>query len=128
MTESVSPLTDAALWLQSTLLGTVATAIAVIAIASVGFLMLSGRIGWHRGAWTVVGCFILFGAPAIASGIIAAARSGPADHRQLEPPAFIVRPAAPVPPAGQPQPVCWTCGTEQSQEPSHDPYAGASVR
>jgi type IV secretion system protein VirB2 len=34
-------------WMQGTLLGTVATAAAVIAIASVGFLMLTGRINWR---------------------------------------------------------------------------------
>lgn len=37
-------------WLQGTLLGTVATVIAVIAIATVGIMMLTGRIDWRRGA------------------------------------------------------------------------------
>lgn len=37
-------------WLQVTLLGTVATVIAVIAIAAVGIMMLIGRIDWRRGA------------------------------------------------------------------------------
>ena len=37
-------------WLQGTLLGTVATVVAVIAIASVGFMMLAGRINWRHGA------------------------------------------------------------------------------
>lgn len=33
-------------WLQGTLLGTVATVVAVIAVAAVGFMMLTGRINW----------------------------------------------------------------------------------
>lgn len=35
-------------WLQGTLLGTVATVAAVIAIAAVGYMMLTGRLNWHR--------------------------------------------------------------------------------
>ena len=60
-------------WMQGTLLGTVATAAAVIAIASVGFLMLTGRINWRHGAVVILGCFILFGAASIVSGIQSAA-------------------------------------------------------
>jgi type IV secretion system protein VirB2 len=56
-------------WLQSTLLGTVATAAAVIAIASVGFLMLTGRMNWRYGITVIIGCFILFGAGSIVAGI-----------------------------------------------------------
>jgi type IV secretion system protein VirB2 len=60
-------------WMQGTLLGTVATAAAVIAIASVGFLMLTGRINWRHGAVVILGCFILFGAASIVAGIQSAA-------------------------------------------------------
>lgn len=60
-------------WLQGTLLGTVATVIAVIAVAAVGFMMLTGRINWRHGAVVVLGCFILFGATSIVAGIRAAA-------------------------------------------------------
>ena len=41
-------------WLQGTLLGTVATVAAVIAIACVGFMMLTGRINWRYGAIVVL--------------------------------------------------------------------------
>ena len=34
-------------WLEGTLLGTVATVVAVIAVATVGLLMLTGRINWR---------------------------------------------------------------------------------
>ena len=60
-------------WLQGTLLGTVATVAAVIAVASVGFLMLTGRIDWRRGAIVILGCFVLFGAASIVAGIRSAA-------------------------------------------------------
>lgn len=60
-------------WLQGTLLGTVATVVAVIAVASVGFMMLTGRINWRHGATVILGCFILFGAASIVAGIQSAA-------------------------------------------------------
>jgi type IV secretory pathway VirB2 component (pilin) len=60
-------------WLQGTLLGTFATVAAVIAVASVGFMMLTGRINWRHGAVVILGCFILFGAASIVSGIRASA-------------------------------------------------------
>ncbi len=56
-------------WIQGTLLGSVATAVAVIAVASVGLLMLTGRMNWRFGATVVLGPFILFGAGAIVGGI-----------------------------------------------------------
>jgi type IV secretion system protein VirB2 len=65
-------------WLQGTLLGSVATAAAVIAIAVVGFLMLSGRINWRHGAIVILGCFILFGAASIVAGIQSTASLGQA--------------------------------------------------
>jgi type IV secretion system protein VirB2 len=56
-------------WIQGTLLGNVATAIAVIAVAAVGLMMLTGRMNWRFGASVIIGLFILFGAGAIVSGI-----------------------------------------------------------
>ena len=64
-----SPLIAALNWVQGTLLGTVATSAAVIAIAVVGFLMLSGRMEWRRGVVVIVGAFIIFGAVSIVAGI-----------------------------------------------------------
>lgn len=63
-------------WLQGTLLGTVATVAAVIAVAAIGFLMLTGRMNWRYGAVVVLGCFILFGAASIVGGIQSAANPG----------------------------------------------------
>ena len=42
------------------------------AVAMVGFMMLTGRMNWRFGATVIIGCFILFGAGAIVSGIQAA--------------------------------------------------------
>lgn len=63
------PIVAALGWLQGTLLGNVATAVAVIAVAMVGFMMLTGRVNWRFGATVILGCFVLFGAAAIVSGI-----------------------------------------------------------
>jgi type IV secretory pathway VirB2 component (pilin) len=67
------PINAALDWVQGTLLGNLATSAAVIAVAVVGFLMLTGRIEWRRGLTVVVGCFIIFGATAIVAGIRTAA-------------------------------------------------------
>jgi len=103
-----SGLLVAAQWLQGTLLGSVATAVAVIAFASIGYGMLSGRINLRRGATVVIGCFVLFGAPAIAAGLreLSFATLDPG-----EPPAPIAVPPPPPRPPAAP----------------YDPYAGAAV-
>ncbi|OJW61536.1 MAG: type VI secretion protein [Sphingomonadales bacterium 63-6] len=67
---------SAVTWMQDTLLGTVATTVAVIAVAMVGFMMLTGRMNWRYGAVVILGCFILFGAASIVGGIRAAALGG----------------------------------------------------
>lgn len=67
------PIVAALGWIQGTLLGNVATAVAVMAVAAVGFMMLTGRMNWRFGATVIVGCFVLFGAGAIVSGIQSAA-------------------------------------------------------
>lgn len=67
------PIVAALGWLQGTLLGNVATAVAVMAVAAVGFMMLTGRLNWRFGATVIIGCFILFGASAIVTGIQQAA-------------------------------------------------------
>jgi type IV secretion system protein VirB2 len=64
-------------WLEGTLLGTIATVVAVIAVASVGLMMLTGRINWRYGATVIVGCFILFGAASIVGGIQSTAQLNP---------------------------------------------------
>lgn len=74
--EGSGVLVSAVQWLQGTLLGTVATVVAVIAVATVGFMMLTGRINWRYGATVILGCFILFGAASIVAGIQSTASLG----------------------------------------------------
>ena len=70
------PIVAALAWMQGTLLGNVATAVAVMAVAAVGFMMLTGRMNWRFGATVIIGCFVLFGAASIVSGIQSAAAVG----------------------------------------------------
>ena len=70
------PILAALSWLQGTLLGNVATSVAVIAVAMVGFMMLTGRLNWRFGASVILGCFVLFGSAAIVSGIRSASGLG----------------------------------------------------
>ncbi len=67
------PIVAALSWLQGTLLGNVATAVAVMAVAAVGFMMLTGRLNWRFGATVIIGVFILFGSASIVAGIQGAA-------------------------------------------------------
>lgn len=106
---------SAAHWIEAVLLGPVATSIAVVAVASIGLLMLSGRVRLRRGATVIVGCFILFGAANIAQGLRGAATalsSAPpvAAVAQGSPPIALLPPSPPEP------------------APVVDPYAGASIR
>jgi hypothetical protein len=114
------------LWLQNTLLGTVATTVAVICVATVGLMMLSGRIDLRRGGSVVVGCFILFGASSIAAGIQGFAAGAPTSADpvlQVEPWAAPAPPVqAPLPLASPPDPY----GLAPPAAPA-DPYAGAAV-
>ena len=102
-------------WLEVTLLGSLATAVAVIAIACVGLLLLSGRIDVRRGAQVIFGCFILFGASSIAAGIMQIAYGGNAapSLRSLAAPAPVY-----VPPAATTTPV---------KVVPYDHYAGAAL-
>ena len=104
----MSPLSAAVTWLESTLLGTIATTVAIIAVASVGIMMLAGRIDLRHGATVALGCFVLFGASSITAGIRYAAQ-----NIASEPPPQAEVASAPIviPP----------------RRPNYDPYAGASV-
>ncbi|HYW15890.1 MAG TPA: TrbC/VirB2 family protein [Allosphingosinicella sp.] len=111
-----SAIVAAVQWIQNVLLGTVATTVAVICVATVGLMMMSGRIDIRRGASVVVGCFILFGASSIAAGIQSVAGGGspqaePVVYQQVEP--WVAAPPPPKPPP-------------QTYVPA-DPYAGAAV-
>ena len=72
-TPGSGPIENALGWIQGTMLGNVATAVAVMAVAAVGFMMLTGRVNWRFGATVIIGVVIIFGAASIAAGIQGAA-------------------------------------------------------
>ncbi len=71
------PINAALGWVEGTLLGSLATTAAVIAVAVVGLMMLTGRIDWRRGMTVILGAFILFGAATIVAGIRGVAGATP---------------------------------------------------
>ena len=66
---ATSPLVDAVSWLTDLATGSLAVGLCVIAVALVGFSALTGRMPIRMGARVVLGCFVLLGAPLIASGL-----------------------------------------------------------
>ena len=72
-TQGGDPITSALLWMQSILLGPIATALAVMAVAGVGFMMLTGRMNWRYGGTVIIGVFIIFGAPRLVATIAGSA-------------------------------------------------------
>jgi type IV secretory pathway VirB2 component (pilin) len=104
----------AAHWLQALLLGTIASIIAIVAIAVVGLMMLNGRIDIRRGITVVLGCFLLFGAPVIAAGLL-----GAISENAAQPTPYTAEPGSTNPSPRMPGP---------SRTPApYDPYAGASM-
>lgn len=107
-----SALVAAVQWLEGTLLGTIATTIAVIAVASIGFMALSGRVDLRRAGSAILGCFILFGASSIVAGLESMARDGDA-----------YEPVQPQTAASEVSPLA----RSPAPRTGYDPYAGASV-
>ncbi|MBT2134490.1 TrbC/VirB2 family protein [Croceibacterium sp. LX-88] len=107
---SGSALTSASKWLSSTLLGSLAIGLCVIAVAWVGLLLMSGRLAVRDALRITIGCFVLLGAPVIAAGLHGltetASRVGVVEEPRAEP----TPQPPPLPPA------------------NYDPYAGASLR
>ena len=101
---------DAVGWLTGTMLGAIAITLCILAVASVGAMMFTGRLPIRRGAQVVLGCFILLGAPVIASALFDL--GGPVAGAQAEAPNVdeSAKPREDLPPA------------------EYDPYAGASLR
>lgn len=101
-----SALNGAVWWIAQAVTGSLGVTIAVIAISWTGLGMLQGWIDLRRAGRIVLGCFILFGAPMIARGIIATATDERTRAAKPAPPAIVATPAAP---------------------PQFDPYAGAAL-
>lgn len=104
-----SALVNASEWIASLLTGSLATSFAVLAIAGVGFGLLTGQIAVRRAVQVVVGCFVLFGAPVVVRELAEAVRGDGEAAPDV----------ASGPPLSPP--------TAPRQPPSVDPYAGAAV-
>ena len=99
----------AASWVERLLTGPLGTTLAVLAVGWFGLGLLTGRLAVRRGGLLLLGCFVLFGAPGIARGLL-----GLAGDTGRARPAPVAQTITPPPPA-VPSP------------PPFDPYAGASV-
>lgn len=96
-------------WLATLMLGSIGTAVAILAVAGLGIAMLLGRLPARRGGQMAIGCFILFSSHALASGLWNIGHSQidePIQPANIEAPAYVAQTPPPTP---------------------YDPYAGASV-
>jgi type IV secretory pathway VirB2 component (pilin) len=102
-----------ATWIEAVLHGPLAIGAAVLAVASLGYAMLEGRLEPRRIAQILIGMFILFSAPQIARALADLARGQEAGGVAAE----MLAPgqAAPEPAITQgAKVICWSC----------DPQAG----
>lgn len=106
-----SPFTSAAHWVQALLAGSLASTLAVLAVAWFGFALLDGRTDIRRGARLLLGCFIVFGASTIASGLLTLAGTSAMATQGDQRASSTARSPLPISPTPAP----------------NDPYAGISV-
>ncbi|WP_183129178.1 TrbC/VirB2 family protein [Sphingomonas sp. PP-F2F-G114-C0414] len=99
-------LVQAVNWIDQLVVGPLAVSLAVIAVAITGLLMLRGHVPLEAAFRIVIGCFIIFGAPGIALGIMSAARNVTAPE--------VVSPSPNIAPITKPP-------------ATYDPYAGAAT-
>jgi len=104
------PLGDAADWITGTMLGSVAVTLCVLAVAFVGFALVSGRMEIRGSIRVVLGCFTLLGAQTIASAFMTVAEPQGRTIQFLPADPIAMDPRGDLPPA------------------NYDPYAGASLR
>ena len=97
-------------WLASLATGNLALGLGVLAIGVIGLAMLSGRLSVRAGLRVVLGCFVLLGAPVIASSFVIAGQGGMGSYPGTQAPHSPEHPRAGLPPS------------------AFDPYAGASLR
>lgn len=113
MVSNQSSVVTASNWVLALLGGTIATALLSLAIAGLGFSMLTGRLPLRRAGVTIAGCFVMLGASTVAAALMGWSASEPEMARtdseifepttELKPPPKIVMPD------------------------NYDPYAGAAV-
>lgn len=96
-------------WVTASLFGDIAVSLCVLAVAFVGFMLMTGRLALREGVRVAIGCFTLLSAPIIAAGLHTAA----GDVDAVNSPKELIIETAPAP---SPPPSA-----------SYDPYAGASL-
>lgn len=101
-----SSIMASASWVEALLTGSLASSIAVVAVVVLSWRMLAGRVPLVSIGRVALGCFIMFGAPTIALGIVRAAHGDTAGR---------VVPEAPTKP------------DVSRNAPAYDPYAGAAT-
>ena len=69
-----TPMAESVRWIEGVMLGEIALGVCVIAVAFIGSLMLNGRLPLRLGIRVVIGCFVVLGAPLIASGLMQGSR------------------------------------------------------
>ena len=106
-----SALAGAVHWIESSLTGSTATSIAVIALALSAIAMLQGRVDIGRLGKVALGAFILFGSPFLAGELVRSLSSREPINAQIASGGPSISPAPTVP----------------KNAPANDPYAGASV-
>lgn len=100
-------LSEAIHWIVALLTGSLASSLAILAIAGVAYQALSGHIDLRRAGMAILGCFLVFGAAALAGSDWQPSGVARAHERDMDE----VASAAPTP-AELPS--------------SYDPYAGAA--
>lgn len=104
--QGAAPIASSVEWINGVLFGQIAVGLCVLAVAFVGFLMLTGRLPLRNGLRVVLGCFVLLGAPVIAAAFMWSAGG------ESEP--------LPPPPSSEEFPA-----REELPPASRDPYSGA---
>ena len=108
---ALDSLNVAATYLSAVLTGPFATAVAIVCVAGIGFAALGGRLPVRRATTVIFGCFMIFNAAYIASGLMRAVAPNLAQstiYNSAE--TVYVPPPAPF------------------STSSYDPYAGAAVQ
>jgi type IV secretory pathway VirB2 component (pilin) len=109
--DSSSAIVAAVHWLVAVVQGSVASSIAMIAVAGVGLMMLVGRLDLKRAVRVILGCFLLFGASMVALGLVGAAHGDAAPAPRDAAPPYHPPDAAPL---------------TAAPSSRYDPYAGAA--
>ena len=104
------PIEASASWMMALVSGDLAATMCILAVALLGFMLMTGRVALKRAALVTVGCFILLSASAMSSAfmMLASAR-GSSDQA--------VRSGATAMPPER-----------RLSLSDYDPYAGASLR